>query len=208
MGAPGRRQGRVVAGARRTSVVVGPAGPVRPDCPGAGRGGRVKMQCPRTVILEHRPGELARLGEVTGEAGVSIRGLAAFTGEGRGVVHVLLDDEAVARCRAAIERAGIGIADEREVPPGVDRAHAGRRGRRGEHGRPARPGPHNHTARLAPRRRSVESRRPGLSGADRARHRAGTAIDRGWLLVDQERVPPVRAGRLTKLVCRAVGAGG
>ncbi len=68
-----------------------------------------------TVILEHRPGELARLGEVTGEAGVSIRGVAAFTGEGRGVVHVLLDDQAVAGCRAALERAGIGIADEREV---------------------------------------------------------------------------------------------
>ena len=68
-----------------------------------------------TVILEHRPGELARLGEVTGEAGVTIHGLAAFTGEGRGVVHVLLDDEAVAGCRAALERAGMGIADEREV---------------------------------------------------------------------------------------------
>ena len=49
-----------------------------------------------TVILEHRPGELARLGEIAGEAGVTIHGLAAFTGEGRGVVHMLLDDEAVA----------------------------------------------------------------------------------------------------------------
>ena len=68
-----------------------------------------------TVILQHRPGQLARLGEVIGEAGVSIRGLAAFTGEGRGVVHVLLDDPAVARCRAALQRAGMGIADEREV---------------------------------------------------------------------------------------------
>jgi hypothetical protein len=68
-----------------------------------------------TVILEHRPGELARLGEITGEARVRIRGLAGFTGEGRGVVHVLLDDEAVARCRAALQRAGIGIADRREV---------------------------------------------------------------------------------------------
>ena len=67
------------------------------------------------MVLEHRPGELARLGEVTGEAGVTIHGLAAFTGEGRGVVHVLLDDEAVAGCRAAFERAGMGIADEREV---------------------------------------------------------------------------------------------
>ena len=49
-----------------------------------------------TVILEHRPGELARLGEITGEAGVTIHGLAAFTGEGRGVVHVLLDGRIVA----------------------------------------------------------------------------------------------------------------
>ena len=51
-----------------------------------------------TVILEHRPGELARLAEITGEAGATIHGLAAFTGEGRGVVHILLDDAAVAGC--------------------------------------------------------------------------------------------------------------
>ena len=68
-----------------------------------------------TVILEHRPGELARLGEIAGEVGVNIRGLAAFTGEGRGVAHVLLDDEAVPRCREAFQRAGIGVADERHV---------------------------------------------------------------------------------------------
>jgi len=75
------------------------------------------MSTDLTVVLEHRPGELARLGEITGEAGISIsiRGLAAFTGEGRGVVHVLLDGEAVVMCRAALGRAGIGIADEREV---------------------------------------------------------------------------------------------
>ena len=73
------------------------------------------MSTDLTVILEHRPGELARLGEIAGEARVGIRGLAAFTGEGRGVVHLLLDDEAVTRCREALERAGIGIADQREV---------------------------------------------------------------------------------------------
>jgi hypothetical protein len=55
-----------------------------------------------TVILGHRPGELARLGEIAGEAGVTIHGLAAFTGEGTGVVHMLLDDEAVAGCRAGL----------------------------------------------------------------------------------------------------------
>jgi hypothetical protein len=68
-----------------------------------------------TVILEDRPGELARLGEITGAAGVNIRGLAAFTGEGRGVIHVLIDDDAVARATEELQRAGMGVADEREV---------------------------------------------------------------------------------------------
>jgi len=79
--------------------------------------GKIKDAMPTdlTVILEHRPGELARLGEITGEIGVGIRGLAAFTGEGRGVVHILLDDQTVARCREALGRAGMGIADQREV---------------------------------------------------------------------------------------------
>jgi len=31
------------------------------------------------------------------------------------VVHLLLDDTAVARCREALKRAGMGIADQREV---------------------------------------------------------------------------------------------
>jgi hypothetical protein len=68
-----------------------------------------------TVILADEPGELARLGEVTGEAGANIRGLAAFTGDTRGVIHLLFDDDHVERARAAIEGAGLGIADEREV---------------------------------------------------------------------------------------------
>jgi len=68
-----------------------------------------------TVILHDAPGELARLGEATGQAGANIRGLAAFTGEGRGVIHLLFDDEDADRARAAIEDAGLGLADDREV---------------------------------------------------------------------------------------------
>jgi hypothetical protein len=68
-----------------------------------------------TVILADEPGELARLGEVTGTAGVNIRGLAAFTGQGRGFIHVLVDDDAAARAVEALEQAGMGVADEREV---------------------------------------------------------------------------------------------
>jgi hypothetical protein len=68
-----------------------------------------------TVILKDRPGELARVGEVAGTAGVSIRGLAAFTGEGRGIVHVLVDDDVADRAGDALEEAGMGVADRREV---------------------------------------------------------------------------------------------
>jgi hypothetical protein len=68
-----------------------------------------------TLILDDRPGELARLGEILGDAGVNIGGLAAFTGEGRGVIHVLVDDEATARASAALKAGHMGVADEREV---------------------------------------------------------------------------------------------
>jgi hypothetical protein len=68
-----------------------------------------------TVILRDEPGQLARLGEATGQAGANIRGLAAFTGEGSGVIHLLFDDDDAPRARAAIEQAGLGLADDREV---------------------------------------------------------------------------------------------
>ena len=68
-----------------------------------------------TLILDDRPGELARMGEVLGDSGVNIGGLAAFTGEGRGVIHVLVDDDAAPRATTALREAKMGIADEREV---------------------------------------------------------------------------------------------
>lgn len=67
------------------------------------------------VILDDRPGELARLGEAAGAGGVNIRGLAAVTGDGKGVVHVLVDDDDLARLRGALDTAGMKIADDREV---------------------------------------------------------------------------------------------
>jgi hypothetical protein len=68
-----------------------------------------------TVVLQDRPGELARVGEIVGRAGVNIRGLAAFTGEGRGIIHLLIDDDAVTRATDELRRASMGVADEREV---------------------------------------------------------------------------------------------
>ena len=68
-----------------------------------------------TVILKDEPGQLAKLGEATGRAGVNIEGMCAFTGEGRGIIHLLVADDAVNRAVGALERADMGIADRREV---------------------------------------------------------------------------------------------
>jgi hypothetical protein len=68
-----------------------------------------------TVVLQDRPGELARLGQATGRAGVNIQGMCAFTGEGRGVIHLLFDDSSAAAARRALAEAGMGVADDREV---------------------------------------------------------------------------------------------
>ena len=68
-----------------------------------------------TMVLHDKPGELARLGEVLGDAGVDLRGLAAFTGEGNGIIHLLVEDDAAARATEALHRAKIGLADDREV---------------------------------------------------------------------------------------------
>ena len=68
-----------------------------------------------TVILGDKPGELARLGTVMGNASVNIKGLAAFTGDGRGVIHLLIDDADAERALAALKAAKIGVADDRDV---------------------------------------------------------------------------------------------
>lgn len=68
-----------------------------------------------TVVLKDEPGQLATLGGATGAAGVNIQGMCAFTGEGRGIIHLLIADDAVQRAVSALEAVGMGIADQREV---------------------------------------------------------------------------------------------
>jgi len=68
-----------------------------------------------TVVLKDEPGQLATLGQATGEAGVNIEGLCAFTGEGRGIIHLLIADEGAERAVTALEAAGMRVADQREV---------------------------------------------------------------------------------------------
>ena len=66
-----------------------------------------------TISLEDRPGELARLGEALGAAGVNIDGGCATTAGGTGELHILVEDAAGAR--RALEAAGIQVTAEREA---------------------------------------------------------------------------------------------
>ncbi|NIO71763.1 MAG: ACT domain-containing protein [Anaerolineae bacterium] len=66
-----------------------------------------------TVILEDRPGTLADMGEALGKAGINIEGLCGFPSEGKGVIHILVEDGPTAR--RALEEAGLEVRSERQV---------------------------------------------------------------------------------------------
>lgn len=66
-----------------------------------------------TVRLEDRPGTLASLGESLGKAGINIEAMCGFPCEGRGVMHILVEEAEGAR--RAIEDAGLEVNAEREV---------------------------------------------------------------------------------------------
>ena len=66
-----------------------------------------------TISAEDRPGELARVGEALGAAGINIEGVAGMAVGGRGVIHICVQDGAAAR--AALEGAGIAIEGEADA---------------------------------------------------------------------------------------------
>lgn len=66
-----------------------------------------------TVLLKDRPGTLADMGEALGKVGINIEGVCGFACEGKGVIHVLVED--VASARNALEEAGIEVKGERPV---------------------------------------------------------------------------------------------
>jgi hypothetical protein len=65
------------------------------------------------VELEDRPGTLAQLGEALGRAGVNIEGFCAVPVQGKGRIHLVVEDAAAAR--RALEGAGIRVVGERDV---------------------------------------------------------------------------------------------
>lgn len=66
-----------------------------------------------TIILDHRPGALAEMGEALGAAGISIEGGGAWVVDGRGVAHFLVGEGE--RARQVLEQAGIRVEAVRDV---------------------------------------------------------------------------------------------
>ena len=66
-----------------------------------------------TVSVEDRPGTLADIGEALGGAGINIEGFCGLGVEGRGIIHVLVEDAAAAR--KALEGAGIKVEGESDA---------------------------------------------------------------------------------------------
>jgi hypothetical protein len=65
------------------------------------------------IVPEDAPGVLADLGEQLGAAGINIEAISAFTGQGKGIVHVLVDqaDEAL----RVLTEAGVEVRAARQV---------------------------------------------------------------------------------------------
>ncbi|HET6729839.1 MAG TPA: hypothetical protein VFG96_10500 [Jiangellaceae bacterium] len=65
------------------------------------------------IEADDRVGQLATLSEQLGRAGVNIDGFCATVADGRGVLHVLVEDASAAR--QALEGSGYSVAAEREA---------------------------------------------------------------------------------------------
>ncbi|MBW3562283.1 MAG: ACT domain-containing protein [Actinobacteria bacterium] len=65
------------------------------------------------LIPDDQPGVLARLGKACGDHDINIQGLSAFTGQGKGIVHILVEDAEEAR--EALAEAGFDVRAARNV---------------------------------------------------------------------------------------------
>ncbi len=66
-----------------------------------------------TLLLEDKPGSLAKVGETLGKAGINIDGMCGMTVEGRGIIHILVED--AAKTRQLLEANHIQISGELDV---------------------------------------------------------------------------------------------
>lgn len=65
------------------------------------------------IIPEDHPGVVAELGEALGAAGINIEAISAFTGQGKGIVHILVNEPAQAQ--KVLADAGFEVRAARDV---------------------------------------------------------------------------------------------
>ena len=73
------------------------------------------MSVELTVKLPNRAGQLGALAGALGDAGVSMRSIAATTGGGSGTVHIVVDDKDAAKARRAIKAKKYRISGDRKI---------------------------------------------------------------------------------------------
>lgn len=66
-----------------------------------------------TLSLEDRPGSLAKMGETLGAAGINIEGVCGVSVEGKGLIHILVEEPE--KARQVLEANGIEVTKELDV---------------------------------------------------------------------------------------------
>jgi hypothetical protein len=67
----------------------------------------------KVELEEDQPGTLADIGETLGNAGINIDGICGYLCEGKGVIHILIEDAASAN--KALKEGGFEVTEECDV---------------------------------------------------------------------------------------------
>jgi hypothetical protein len=73
------------------------------------------MSVELTVKLPNRAGQLGALAGALGDAGVSMKSIAATTGAGSGTVYIIVDDKDAAKARRALKAKKYRISGDRKI---------------------------------------------------------------------------------------------
>jgi len=73
------------------------------------------MSVELTIKLPNRAGQLGALAGALGDAGISMRSIAATTGGGAGTVYIVVDDKDAAKARRAIKAKKYRISGDRKI---------------------------------------------------------------------------------------------
>jgi hypothetical protein len=66
-----------------------------------------------TVIVKHKPGSLADVGELLGKNGINMEGICGYPEKDRGILHILIEDDSTVRW--LLENEGFEIRAVRDV---------------------------------------------------------------------------------------------